>query len=107
MGNIRFMRLMKYKIGDKVIIKTWKEMEKEYGLRENRFVIDCLKGFTEDMENQLNEYYSDRILTIKDVEKDFYSVKEIFYNWHDDMIEGLVKEEILDPINSRFEILDL
>lgn len=40
---------MKFKVGDKVKIKSWQEMEKEFGL--NRFEsINCKFSFTKEME---------------------------------------------------------
>ncbi len=51
MGVIRFM---KYKVGDKVRIKTWESMEKEFGKEINVDYIDCRGGFRTEMEDVLN-----------------------------------------------------
>ena len=106
---------MKYKPGDKVRIKTWEQMEKEYGLFSPT-QINVEKGsgpFTKVMENNINEYYPDRIFTISDIvtsSPDFYFMEKIGWNWTDNMIECLVsdfKEENFISITSRFDLLDL
>ena len=97
---------MKYKVKDKVKIKTWKEMEKEYGVFVKTGSIDCKCLFTKYMGKGIEELNCDRILTIDSVKNDCYTMKEITWNWTDDMIKYLVKDES-EPINSRFEILDI
>jgi len=109
---------MRYKHGDKVKIKTWKELEKEFGTYEGNqenFIKCCQTNFVFNMEIDLNKLNTNRIITIEKVfdnwpygDKD-YQMKEIGGSWTDDMIECLVKNKIetLEPINSRWEILDL
>jgi len=101
---------MRYKAGDKVKIKTWKDMEEKYGL-DSVGDIKCFCNFTENMEKKLNDLYPNRIVIISKIETTYYSVENVGWAWSDDMIEGLASElEIIDPkdkINSRFEILDL
>ena len=103
---------MKYKVGDKVKIKTWEAMKKEYGeiyddsgtIRWKEYRYSC--GFTYSMEKPLNEICSNRILTIRIIyDNDCYGVKEIGYSWTDQMIECLAEKPT--PIETRFEILDL
>ncbi len=99
---------MKYEVGDKVKIKTWKEMEREYGL-------DRLGGigrnlgwiFIKTKEKELNEGFFDRILTIQHVNKEDYLMAEIGWGWTDKMIKCLVKDCKENIIISRFEIMDL
>jgi len=95
---------MRYKVGDKVKIKTWKEMQKKYGL--NGDVIEC--GFVIGMEKQLNEKFPDRILEIETVNKCNYSMKNFkYYVWNDKMIKCLAKGyKEPEQITSRFDILD-
>jgi len=100
---------MKYKVGDKVKIKTWDKMEKEYGISTNRTDIDIIPySFIPAMENKLNNIFPQRNLTIRMVvRQQFYLMKEINYYWTNEMIECLVSEKIYEPIHSRFEILDI
>ncbi len=100
---------MKYKVGDKVRIKTWEGMEKEFGLNINGNIqnIPC---FLKEMEEWINKDFPDRILTIKEEIHSGYKMEELRLRWGDDMIECLAKEykeEIHAPILSRFELLDL
>ena len=112
---------MKYKVGDKVKIKTWEDMEKEYGLNSYGSIKiynnshDIIIGFNNIMEELVKDL--NRIITIKTVSNDHYRIKEsnykekkIGYSWSDDMIECLAseyKDPESDPVLSRFELLDL
>jgi len=112
---------MKYKVGDLVRIKTWKEMEKEYGLNENgKIIIPNLLGnspyfsysfnysFSRRKEEIINKDFPDRIVEIEEVRKNTYEMKNFqkgfLWHWADEIIKEKV---IYEPINSRFEILDI
>ena len=107
---------MKYKVKNKVKIKTWKEMEKEYGISSYGGNIKCYYNyfFTEYMEKEIEELNCNRILTIDFINDDdddgschFYKMKELpTWHWSDSMIKCLAKDES-EPITSRFEILDI
>ena len=106
---------MKYKIGDKVKIKTWKKMEKEFGLNKfgNIFVKNSI-DFYKNKEKALVNASIDRIVEISEIKHHYaiggyYHLKDISNNfiWLDEMIECLYTGEIDEPIYSRFEILDI
>ena len=102
---------MKYKVGDKVRIKTWEEMEKEFGLNKNINISSSSWNFTKKMERELNNLNTDRVLTINKINNNYnyYKVKKMEWCWSDDMIECLAEDyyERFVSIRSRFEILDL
>ena len=100
---------MKYNPGDKVKIKTWEKMEKEYGLSDFGS-INSYRCFISDMEERINKNSPDRILTIEKVTKSGYLMRAMSCSWSDNMIECLAsdyKEPIYKPITSRWELLDL
>ena len=75
---------MKYKVGDKVRIKNidWYNQNKINGI-----VVIGENAFNEDMSN-----YCGQIMTISDIELDYYLLKGTQYAWTDDMIEELVED---------------
>ena len=89
---------MKYKIGDKVIIKSWEEITNGHVVHHAHPASD----------KYLNKDYSNRIILVDRVIGDYcYRVYGNPWNWFDYMIEcSLEKSEKLG-INNRFEILDL
>jgi hypothetical protein len=105
---------MKYKVGDKVKIKTWDQMKKEFGLSPNNSEsIDCRYGYMKRMERDLLNTVPDRIVTIKDIREDSFYRMDIegysYWNWSDDMIEGLAENinlNIFEDISNRFELID-
>lgn len=95
---------MKYKIGDKVKIKTWDQMLRAYGMRED--YINCQEAFFLEMEDDLRTKFPDRILTIKGIRKNYYFAEGFSWNLSDNMIECLIEKHEEPEIN-RFELMDL
>ncbi len=89
---------MKYRVGDKVKIKTWQDMKQKYGV-DNDGRIHSSEGFyfVKQRERDINNHTSNRILTIKKIENNCYIMGKIgemegWYYWDDYMIECLVEE---------------
>ena len=95
---------MKYKVGDKVKIKTWDDMEKEYGL-DNSNDIPCGSGyFFPIMDQNLENFCHNRILNITEItDEGRYRTQEFQWSFIDEMIE----HKIIEEKYSRFELLDL
>jgi len=96
---------MKYKVGNKVKIKTWEKLEEEFGLDEDGD-INLEPCFNKNMEEDINEDYPHRILEIKEIYEECYFMEDIRWVWSDEIIKCLVVDTE-DRINSRFEILDI
>ena len=107
---------MKYKVGDKIKIKTWDQLLSEFGGTDD--MIECPHGFMDQREKMLIGKCPDRVLEILFVNDDMYEVRENLGGfskwWTDDMIEHEEStsdkesiSDLLEMINSRFEILDL
>lgn len=78
--------MMKYKVGDRVLIRQWDDMEKEFGL-DGCGDIKCRFYFTEKMK-----MHCGRVLTVKQASGHYYLMKEDSnqWSWSDDMIERRV-----------------
>lgn len=91
---------MKYKVGDKVRIKSldwYNENKDEYGY------IDCgSRAFFTKMSN-----WCGKIATIKEICKtNCYRLEEYDFDWTDEMIEGLVEDEMVDLTSIVMETVE-
>ena len=80
---------MKYKIGDRVRVRQWKAMEREYGLDDFGDIKIPIRGFASEMRE-----FCGMIATIDDVRDNYYKLDidgHIFY-WVDEMFEGYAFE---------------
>jgi len=86
---------MKYQIGQKVLLKN------------NLDTTGWYKSVKEEYDKL--DTYVVTIIAIENQGDDYYKFKEITLLWADDEVEGLYIEPkpIYNPINSRFEILDI
>ena len=87
---------MKYKVGDKVKIKTWEQMEKEFGV-SSFGTINCSLHFTRKMEKAIPGDRVAQITCVVGGSWGEYYRTDIYrgvYNVTDDMIEGLARENI-------------
>jgi hypothetical protein len=103
-----------YRAGDKIQIKTWEELAKEYQVTEYRLVmseaVNLPDGFDfgRTQDDKINERCTDRIDIIEHVDKErgwYYLAlsKTIITKY-------VIKCEVLnvtDVIDNRFDILDL
>ncbi len=106
---------MKYKVGDKVVIKTWDAMKEEFVMSTGGHIsIHKYSKYTHQMEQVIRELDIGRVVTISEVVSGatlpripHYKIEESYTNWvwTDEMIECAAVP--VDPINNRFEILDL
>lgn len=84
---------MKYKVGDRVLIRQWDDMEKEFGL-DAYGDIKCRCGFLRKMK-----MYCGRVLTVTHARDMEYIMKEDSnrWDWSEDMIErraDMIKSEL-------------
>lgn len=102
---------VKYEVGDKVIIKTWEELEQEFEVHQNLWIepFDDKDAFTEEMDELLNKNYTNRVLTIEEVMiGGSYYMKEDDegWTWENYMIKGLKEDNTVHNFVDRFELMD-
>lgn len=82
---------MKYKVGDKVKIKSWEQMAEEYGVHRDeggmQYIDTPSYRFIEDMT-----LYCGNTLEIQHIFDNGYMMIGLGYTWTDEMIEYLTEE---------------
>lgn len=78
---------MKFKLGDIVKVRSWKDMVCEFGKDRNND-IPCLHTFVDEMDQYCGEF-----LIIRKVSSDKYYMMDmdninIAFSWSDDMLEN-------------------
>ena len=74
---------MKYKKGDKVRVREWDGMKREFGVDDHCWIKTPLYNFTPMMGE-----YCGKVVTIKEVYDNYYKIEEDDFSWTDDMFEG-------------------
>jgi len=82
---------LKYKVGDRVRVKTWERLIEEYGLKEDeagdKYIPIRDIDFTEDAKR-----FCGKVVTIDSIEGDTYTIVEDdwCWAWTDEMFEGKI-----------------
>ena len=85
---------MKYNVGDKVRVRQWDDMEKEFGLDFNGndiSVPNC--GFVKEMRKYCGFVVTIHNLTCKDI-KYFIEEDDGYFFWTDDMFEDIDSDSL-------------
>ena len=95
--------MSKYKVGDKVTIRQWDDMKKEFGLY-TLGIIACKAKFT----NSMREFCGKTIVIDEVLHSGNYMIKNVNWVWSDDMFEPVKDmsnttiQEYLDKLRESF-----
>lgn len=93
---------MKYKVGDKVRVKSFEKLKKEFGV-DSRGNVNTRPIMNAKMQKRCGD-----IVTIAETYGAIYTIKDDadFWNWTDNMFEGLAEETVseLDIYKRAFEL---
>ena len=107
---------MKYKVGNKIEIKTWDELAIEFGIDSVDGNVKTARELNSSMEESIKKANTNRIFTIKEIidyneDPQFeFKVEEFRYIIARQWIKRISQENKFKPTNeiiSRFELLDL
>ena len=79
----------KYKVGDKVRVRSWEAMKREFGSVVPVEIVTPGFSFNSNMNMKA---YCGSVVTIKSIENDYYLVEETIWCWQDWMFEGYAFE---------------
>jgi len=103
---------MRYKVGDKVQIKSWEELTKEFPVKNWEVFGDVINfpnglAFSRKRYNIISEKCENRVDTIKEVVENmqWYQLKDS----NSIVLDYVIRHEAVDTdmITDRFDILDL
>ncbi|MGN0553050.1 MAG: hypothetical protein ACI4I1_06675 [Oscillospiraceae bacterium] len=80
---------MKYKVGDKVRVRQWEDMKKEYGIDRDGDIA-TRPSFVRRMRK-----YCGKVLEIKEVEGDIYKLDDIGWDFSEKMFEPVCYNKIV------------
>lgn len=93
---------MKYKVGDKVRIRSWEDMKREYGVdRHGNIPVRKDANFVTSMKHLCGKE-----LVISRVLKDCYKVKDLDWYWTDEMFEPISHTIVIYKKDNQVIALD-
>jgi hypothetical protein len=77
---------MKFKVGDKVRVRTWESLYNEFGRSFDKNALKIRYGFNNDMRKMCGGIY---MITSVNNSSEFYTLNKSSWKWTDDMLEAI------------------
>lgn len=94
---------MKFKVGDKVRVRSWESMEREFGLNENGNIKCSIETifFVKNMKK-----YCGKIVEVKEIRDNYYRIKNDIETWNftDDMLEPAFDWESFKDSDNKISV---